>query len=87
MTSKRKIEVFSAGCALCQDTIALVNRMACPACEISILDMRETAVAARAKALGVKSVPAVAVDGVLASCCAGRGVDEAALRAAGVGAR
>ncbi len=86
MTSKRKIEVFSAGCALCQDTIDLVNRMACPACEISILDMRETAVAARAKALGVRSVPAVAVDGVLASCCAGRGVEEAALRAAGVGA-
>lgn len=86
MTSKRKIEIFSAGCALCQDTIELVNRMACPACEISILDMRETAVAARAKALGVKSVPAVAVDGVLASCCTGRGVDEAALRAAGIGA-
>lgn len=86
MTAKRKIEVFSAGCALCQDTIDLVNRMACPACEISILDMGEAAVAARAKELGVGSVPAVAVDGVLASCCAGRGVDEAALRAAGVGA-
>ena len=86
MTSKRKIEIFSAGCALCQDTIELVNRMACPACEISILDMREDDVAARAKALGVMSVPAVAVNGVLASCCAGRGVDEAALRAAGIGA-
>jgi len=31
-------------------------------------------------------VPAVAVNGVLASCCAGRGVDEAQLREAGVGA-
>lgn len=38
-----------------------------------------------AKELGVKSIPAVAVDGVLASCCAGRGVDEDTLLAAGVG--
>ena len=85
MAIKRKIEVFSAGCALCQDTIELVNRMACSACEISILNMGTAGVAARAKALGVRSVPAVAVNGVLASCCAGRGVDEEALRAAGVG--
>lgn len=86
MAAKRKIEIFSAGCALCRDTVDLVNRIACPACEIAILDMRDPAVAARAKALGVGAVPAVAVDGVLASCCAGRGVDEATLRAAGVGA-
>lgn len=85
MAIKRKIEVFSAGCALCQDTIDLVHGLACSACEVSVLDMRETAVAARAKALGVRSVPAVTVDGVLASCCAGRGVDEGVLRAMGVG--
>ena len=33
--------------------------------------------------LGVRSVPAVAIDGRLADCCAGRGIDEASLRAAG----
>ena len=47
--------------------------------------MHRPEVAARAEHYGVRSVPAVAVDGKLADCCAGRGVDEAALRAAGVG--
>ena len=86
MAEKRKVEVFSAGCALCQDTIDLVNDIACSGCEVTVLDMLDAEVAERAKSLGVLSVPAVAVDGVLASCCAGRGPDEAALKAAGIGA-
>jgi len=43
-------------------------------------------VAERAAAYGIRSVPAVVVDGEPASCCAGRGVSEEGLRAAGVGA-
>lgn len=85
MAAKRKIEVFSAGCPACEETVALVNRVACTSCEVSVLNMKEPAVAKRAKDLGIRSVPAVAVDGKLADCCVGRGVDEAALRAAGVG--
>ena len=84
-TKKRKIEIFTAGCPACKETIDLVNKTACPSCEVSILDMKDAAVARRAKSLGIRSVPAVVVDGELASCCAGRGVDEASLRAAGVG--
>ena len=86
MGDKRKIEVFSAGCYLCQEAIDMVNQMVCSGCEVSILDMKDAGVVARAKELGVRSLPAVAVNGVLASCCAGRGPDEVALRAAGVGA-
>lgn len=85
MTQKRKIEVFSAGCAACDDTVALVNAVACPSCEVEILDMRDPAFAARARKLGVKRVPAVVVNGVLASCCAGAGPDKDALQAAGLG--
>ena len=85
MAKKRTVEVFSAGCAVCEETIELVNRLACPSCDVSILDMHDSAVAARAKTLGVRSVPAVAINGQLANCCAGRGPDEAALRAAGLG--
>jgi hypothetical protein len=83
--SQRNIEIFSAGCSACTDTIALVNSMVCGSCTVEILDMKDPAVAARARALGVRSVPAVAINGVLASCCAARGVDEDALRAAGIG--
>lgn len=85
MAATRKIEVFSAGCAVCEDTIALINRLVCPSCEVEILDMRNAAVAKMAKDHGVRSVPAVVVDGRLADCCAGRGPNEASLRAAGIG--
>lgn len=85
MNEKRKIEIFSAGCPVCEETIERVNRVACPSCEITVLDMQDPAVARRAKGLGVRSVPAVAIDGKLAQCCDGRGPEEATLRAAGLG--
>jgi len=85
MNGKRKIEIFSAGCAACAETIADVNNRAGPSCDIVVLDMKEAGVAARAKALGIRSVPAVVVDGKLADCCAGRGPDIAVLEAAGLG--
>lgn len=85
MTTKRKVEVFSAGCPACEETVKLVESLACPSCEVRVLDMNDPAVAGRAKGLGVRSVPAVAIDGQLAGCCAGRGPDEAVLRAAGLG--
>jgi hypothetical protein len=47
--------------------------------------MHQPDVAAKAKQYGVKTVPAVAIDGQLASCCTGAGPDEETLRAAGLG--
>ncbi len=85
MAIKRKVEVFSAGCAACNDIVDLVQRLACPSCHVDVLDMNDIEVAKRAKALGVRSVPAVAVDGLLAACCIGVGVDEQSLRALGLG--
>lgn len=85
MVAKRKIEIFSAGCPVCNETIALVNRIACQSCEVMVRDMKDRKVARRAKSLGIRSFPAVAIDGKLADCCTGRGVDEEMLRAAGLG--
>lgn len=85
MSNKRQIEIYSAGCAACDDVVALVNSLACPSCEVIIRDMHDAKVAARAQQLGIRSVPAVVVDGKLADCCAGRRVDADTLRAAGVG--
>jgi glutaredoxin 3 len=53
--------------------------------EVIVLDMNDSGVAKRAKALGVRSVPAVAIDGKLAECCTGRGINVQVLRAAGLG--
>lgn len=83
--AKRKIEIFSAGCGVCQETITLVRSLACPSCDVTVLDMKDSATAKRVKQLGVKSVPAVIVDGKLASCCEGRGPDAESLKAAGLG--
>lgn len=85
MAAKRKVEIFSAGCPACTDVIALVQQVACPSCDVSVLDMNDATVASRAKGLGVRSVPAVVIDGKLAECCTGRGPDESTLRAAGLG--
>ena len=82
---KRKIEVFSAGCVCCEELISSIQKAACPSCDVTVLDMKEPNVAERAKALGVKSVPAVAIDGELAGCCSGSGPDMDELRAAGLG--
>jgi glutaredoxin len=85
MTDKRKIEIFSAGCQVCDDTVNLVNKLACPSCEVNVLDMKTPEVTERAKKLGIRSVPAVVIDGKLADCCTGRGPDEETLKAAGIG--
>ena len=85
MSTKRKIEVFSAGCPACEETLELINRVACPSCEVSVLDMHNSDVGRRARSLGVRSIPAVVIDGQLAGCCAGRGPDETTLRASGLG--
>ena len=77
----KKIEVFSAGCSVCKETIEMVKRVA-GSHELVIHDMNKSEIATKAKAYGVRSVPAVVVDGKLASCCAGRGPEEKVLRAA-----
>jgi len=85
MSTNRNIEVFSAGCPVCEETVALVNRVACPSCDVSVMDMSEPEVARRARHLGIRSLPAIAINGVLTDCCAGRGPEELVIRAAGVG--
>jgi glutaredoxin 3 len=85
MSNKRQIQIFSAGCPVCEETIKMVKQIACSSCDVEILDMHQPDVAAKAKQYGVRSVPTVVIDEKLADCCAGRGVEEASLRAAGVG--
>ena len=82
---KRTIEIFSAGCAVCDALVKRVSAIACPSCEVVVLDMRQSDIAERTERLAVSSIPAVAIDGVLADCCAGGGPNDNTLRAAGLG--
>jgi hypothetical protein len=61
MSTKRRNEVFSAGCAACEETVAMVKRLACPSCDVAVLGMHDPAVATRAKGYSVTRVPAVVV--------------------------
>jgi hypothetical protein len=44
-TNQRKVEVFSAGCPACEPVVELVKSIACPSCEVQVLDMKEPGVA------------------------------------------
>ena len=79
---KHTIEIFSAGCATCNEAIDAVKKLVGPEHEVRVHDMHQHEIASRAKEYGVRSLPAVLVDGKLAGCCAGRGVDEHVLREA-----
>jgi glutaredoxin 3 len=79
---KHKIEIFSAGCKTCKDTIETVKKLAGSEHEVVVHDMHQQEVASRAAQHGVRSVPAVVINGKLAGCCAGRGVEENVLREA-----
>lgn len=85
MSAKRKVEIYSAGCPACEDAVKLVHDIACPSCEVTVLEMKDSAVAIKAKNLGITSVPAVVIDGKLADCCRDQGISEAALRKEGLG--
>ena len=85
MTVERRVELFSAGCPICEDLSRRVKAEACPRCDLTVHDMHAASGARRARELGVRSVPAVAIDGRLVACCAGAGPDMETLRAAGLG--
>jgi len=78
---KHKIEIFSAGCHACKQTIEAVKKLAGEH-EVHIHDMHQKEVASKATEHGIRSLPAVVIDGKLAGCCASRGVDEHVLREA-----
>ncbi len=82
MSPTRTVEVFSAGCPTCKETVELVKRLAGSGHEVVVHDMHKSEAASKAKQYGVRSVPAVVIDGKLAGCCAGRGPDEHTLRSA-----
>ena len=81
-TPKHRIEIYSAGCTTCKETIDMVKRVAGSDHDVHIHEMQHGDTAARAKSLGIRSLPAVVINGKLAGCCAGRGPDEHVLREA-----
>ena len=67
MADPRPVEIFSAGCPICDDVVQMVREMACESCNVHVLDLNDESVAERAAGLGIRSVPAVVIDGTLAA--------------------
>jgi MerR family mercuric resistance operon transcriptional regulator len=87
--AKRLIEVFTAGCYVCEKAVNEIKALACPNCEVKVYDLNKKCETGecevKAKQYGVNSLPAVAIDGKLVSCCTNRGIDIEALKKAGLG--
>ncbi len=84
--TKRTVEIFTAGCPVCDETVRMVEGLVCPSCELVIHELRtDPAAVAKARQYGITRLPAVVVDGTLAECCRQEPVSAAALRALGVG--
>jgi len=84
MSGKRKVEVFTGGCPLCDETVQLVQELSCSSCDVTVYNLREKGMD-KAKQYGVNSVPTVVVDGKILNCCARKGPTRADLKAAGIG--
>lgn len=88
--AKRLVEVFAAGCPLCDKTVKLVRELACDSCEVQVWDLRKDHItdAGREKLFhyGIHRVPTVIVNGKLADCCQiQQPITREALIAAGIG--
>lgn len=89
MGTKRKVEVFTAGCSVCEPVVDLVKKTACPSCEVIVYDLNKgcetNECLDKAKQYGIRRLPSIVVNGNLLECCKTEAVTEEALRAAGVG--
>ncbi len=84
--AKRRVEIFSAGCKTCQRTIEQLREQIDERHEIVVHDMHnDKGAAERAEAFGIRTVPAIVVDGFLLACCKNKGPTLRELHAAGLG--
>lgn len=83
---KRKIEIFTAGCPVCEDQVQIIKEAACPSCEIEVLNVKEDVYALeKSRSYNIRSLPGVVIDGVLAACCNNKGIDVNVLKSLGLG--
>ena len=96
--ARRQVEVFTAGCPVCEPAVQLVKEMACPDCEVTVHELGATEGSAftggsgstgadKAAQYGIKVVPAVVVAGEIVTCCRTPGPTREELGAAGIGRR
>ncbi|MFC0274840.1 thioredoxin family protein [Metabacillus herbersteinensis] len=87
--AKRLVEVFTAGCFVCDGVVKQIKDLACDNSEVVVYDLNKkyetNECEYKAKAYGVQAVPSVAINGKLVDCCKNNGIDIDALKAEGLG--
>lgn len=86
---KRRIELFTAGCAVCEPAVELVKSMECSSCEVVIYNLSMVCdtkeCLEKVKTYGIMALPAIAVNGELLNCCLNNGISVEELKKAGIG--
>lgn len=85
---KRTVEIFTAGCPVCNPVVQLVKETACESCDVIVYDLvkqcEDKSCTDKVRKYGISRVPSVVVNGKLLDCCSG-GVSKQNLVAAGIG--
>ncbi len=86
---KRQVEIFTAGCPVCEPIVASVKEATCENCEIIIHNVSEQCESeiciSKMEKYQVKRLPAVAVNGELIDCCKNVEITKDDLVNAGIG--
>lgn len=89
MTAKRRVEVFTAGCPVCDEALKLVKEIACESCEVIEYNLNGPCKSGechdKVRNYGINRIPAIVVDGRFAECCVVGPVTAEGLRASGIG--
>lgn len=87
--NKRKVELFTAGCPVCEPLVKMVKSIACESCDVVIYDLSKPCESKicldKAKEYEIKSLPAIAVNGKLLDCCTRKELTKEDLQKAGIG--
>lgn len=85
---KRQIEIFTAGCPVCDPVVQLVKETACENCEITVYDLvkqgEENTGTDKIEQYGINRLPSIVVNGRLLDCC-DRAITKQDLLQAGIG--
>lgn len=85
----RTVEVFTAGCPVCNPVVHLVQEVACEYCEITVYDLvkqcEDKECIAKVGQYNITRLPAVVVNGRLLDCCKGNEITKEDLLAVGIG--
>ena len=83
----RKIEIFTAGCPVCEPAVQMVNELVCSNCQVTTYNMTENNpdINNLVQKYGVTRLPFIVVDGQPVGCCKNVEITKQDLIAAGIG--